>query len=292
MKHLEDEDIGRMIEGTISKRERENFLKHLSECSTCFDVYADTLKFMEKERKHSNGLKLPIIEKIKVTTQGLWQSMRDWLADRKPVLVPTFAVLVIILLIGPFVLRESHDRKIEKAQIQQIVMDIENMGNQAFSPSKDEIYAAVRAGIFVEDLTLVVNAGGHEELKTKISKMLSNELKAVCKNESNSLFQNLGNIEKKSLETVVPNIRGLIEKQSLSEPFWFGRFVENSTLSFFENKTPKQEDIEKYQRIIQKYKDKLPLGIFKKLKKLKTTSGVEESKKIFIDIKEIILSLE
>jgi hypothetical protein len=51
MKHLEDEDIGKMIEGTISKKERENFLKHLSECSTCFEVYTDTLKFTMKERK-------------------------------------------------------------------------------------------------------------------------------------------------------------------------------------------------------------------------------------------------
>lgn len=291
MKHLEDEDIGRMIEGTISKKERENFLKHLSECNTCFEVYTDTLKFEEKERKRPAILKLPIIEKIKISAHGLWQDIRTGFKNKRPVLVPAFAVLIITLLIGPFVLKELHDSRIEKAQIQQIVVDIENIGSQPFSPSRDEIYAAVCAGIFVEDLSLVVNAGGNEELKTKISKMLSDELKTIFKNESDPISRDLENVERKNFKTVVEGIRELIEKRSLSDLFRFGRFVEHSTLSFFESKTPKQKDIEKYRRIIQKYKDQLPIGIFKKLKKLRATTRVEESKKIFLDIKEIILSI-
>jgi hypothetical protein len=291
MKHLEDEDIGKMVEGTISKKERENFLEHLSECSTCFEVYTDTLKFVRIKKKRPTILKLPIIEKIKIAAYGIWQGIRDWLANRKPVLVPAFAVLIIILLIGPFVLKELHYKRIENTKLEQIVVDIENMGIRAFSPAKDEIYAAVCAGILVEDLSLVVNAGGNEELKTKISKMLSSDLK-IFSSESSPLFQELANIERKSLERVVQNIRERIEKRSLLELFRFGRFIEHSILSTFENKMSKQEDIAKHQRIVQKYKDKLPRGIFKELKKLKITSGVEESKKIFLAIKEIILSLE
>jgi hypothetical protein len=292
MKHLEDEDIGRMIEGTISKGEREDFLNHLAKCSTCFEVYTDTLKFVEKERKRPTILKLPIIEKIGIAVHSLWQYISTRFRNKRPVLVPAFAVLVIVLLIGPFVLKELHDRRIAKAQIQQIVMDIENMGSQAFSPSKDEIYSAVRAGIFVEDLTLVVNAGGHEELKTKISKMLSDELKTIYKNVSDPIFQELEHIERKNLKTVVQNIQERVGKRSFPGLFRFGRFIEYSFLSTFENKMPNQEDIEKHQRIVQKYKDNLPPGIFKELKKLKTTTGVEESKKIFLAIKEITLSLD
>lgn len=291
MKHLEDEDIGRMIEGNVSKKERENFLEHLSECTTCFEVYTDTLKFVRKVRKPKiNERLLNLIEKI--VNHPFWQDIRAGFKNKRPVLVPAFAVLVIILLIGPFVLKELHNRRIAKIQIQQIVVDIENMGSQAFSPSKDEIYAAVRAGIFVEDLTLVVNAGGHEELKTKISKMLSDELKTIYKNVSDPIFQELEHIERKNLKTVVQNIQERVGKRSFPGLFRFGRFIEYSIFSSFGNKIPNQEDIEKHQRIIQKYKDKLPQGVFKELKKLKTTSGVEKSKKIFLSIKEIILSLE
>jgi hypothetical protein len=292
MRHLEDEDIARMIEGKISKKERKNFLKHLSECDSCITVYTETFKFVEKERKRPTILKLPGIEKIKIPVQHLWQDIRDWLANKKPVLVPAFIVLIVVLVVGPFVLKELHEKSTENAKIQQIAGDIESMGSHAFSPSRDEISAAVRAGIFIEDLSLVVNAGGNEELKTKISKMLSNELKIMFKNETDSLFQDLENIEKKNFETVVQNIQKQIEKRPLSKLFGFGRFVELSILSTFENKRPQQGDIDKYQQILQKYKNKLPRGIFNQLKKLKPPGGIKESKKTFIAIKEIILSLE
>ena len=292
MRHLEDEDIGRMIEGTISKKERENFLKHLSECSTCFEVYTDTLKYVEKERKRLSILKLPIIEKIGAALHGLWLGIRDWSANKKPVLVPAFIVLIIILLIVPFVLKELHNKRIENAKMQQIVMDIENMRIPTFSQTKDELYAALCAGIFVEDLTSVFNTGGNEELVTKICKILSYELRTIIKNQLDSIFRDLENIERKNLKSIIEDIEELIEKRSLSDPFGFGRFVELSILSSFENKLPSQNDIVKYERFLQKYKHKLPRGIFKELKKLKITNGVEESKKIFLDIKEIILSLK
>jgi hypothetical protein len=289
MRHLEDEDIARMIERKISKKERKNFLKHFSECDSCLTVYTETFKFVEKERKHSTMLRLPIIEKIKIPAQHLWKDIRALFSNR--IFRPAFAALIIILILVPFGLKERHNRKIENAKIQQIAGDIENIGSHPFSPSRDEISAAVRAGIFVEDILLLVNTAGEEELKAKIGKMLNDELKIMFKNETDSLFQDLENIEKKNFERIVQNIQKRIEKRTLSKLFGFGRFVEHSILSTFENKRPQQGDIDKYQRIVQEYNNKLPRGVFNQLKKLKPTTGMEESKKIFLDIKEIILSL-
>jgi hypothetical protein len=82
-----------------------------------------------------------------------------------------------------------------------------------------------------------------------------------------------------------------MERQSLSELFEFGCFLEQSILSTFENRRPHPEDIDKHQRIVQKYeyKGKLPIGVFKELKKLKPTIEKETIKNICIAIKQIFL---
>ncbi len=287
MKHLEDEDIARMIEGKINKKEREAFLRHFSECSACFNIYTETLKFVEGEKQR----KVPGIEKIKPVLQRFWLAAGTIFPDKR--FIPAFASLVIIVLIGIFVINYLLQRAIEiennkTAYIEKTFEEIGNRDFHGFSGSKGEIYAALRAGIFVEDLSLVVKAGRKEELKTKIVKMLGRHL-TVLAGEESTLLQELANIEKKNVETVVNRIRELMEKRSRDDLFRFGRFVEQSILSTYENKTPKQEDIEKYRRILQKYGDTLPLGVFRELKKLETTSGVEESKTRCTAIKEILL---
>ena len=275
MKHLEDEDIGKMIEGTVSKNERENFLKHLSECDSCLTVYTETYKFVEEERKPKiNERIIKLIEKL--ANHPFWQYIRTQFKTRRPRLVPTFAVLIIILLIVPFVLKEHHDRSILYDKIKQTVVGRESMGGHAFAPSRDQNYAAIRAGMLVKDLSLLVNTN-EKEMTTKTGKMLIHELKKIFKSETDSLEQ---------------RIRELIEKQSLSELFKFGWFVEDTILSTAENKTPNQDDIEKYQQTIQKYRDKLPQGVFKKLDNIKSTSGVKKIEEVFVDIREIFLPLE
>jgi hypothetical protein len=285
MRHLEDEDIARMIEGTVSKTERETFLRHLSECSACFNVYTETLKFVEGEKQK----KVPWIEKIKPALQRFRLTVGTIFTNKR--LIPAFVSSIIIVLIAIFVMNHLLHREIENNKmvyIEKIVEEIEDREVHAFSGSKGEIYAALRAGIFVEDLSLVVNAGEKEKLKTKIAKTLSRQLEVFASKKS-PLLHELANIEKKNVETVVKRISGLFASHSYSELFRFGRFVEQSILSTYENNTPKQENIEKYQRILQKYEDTLPLGVFRELKKLKTTTGDKEIRDVFISIKEIFL---
>jgi ferric-dicitrate binding protein FerR (iron transport regulator) len=47
--HLSDEQIAKLIDNKIEGKEREKCLDHLSYCQDCFEVYAESSKFLEKE---------------------------------------------------------------------------------------------------------------------------------------------------------------------------------------------------------------------------------------------------
>lgn len=286
MKHFESEELARFAEGKVKDSEQEAFIGHLAECGECFKAYSDTLKFIEEEYKKRFTLKFPNLEKVKTALHRFWEDMRTLVKNRRPVLVTVFAALIIVLLVVPYFLNTLHEKRVETAKIQQIAMDIENIGTGDLAFSGNKPVAALRAGIFVEDLALVVNSGGDAELKTKITKMLSNQLGTLIGRE-NPLLKKLADVEKKSLPGIVQRIPDLLGQQSLAELFRFGRFIERSLLIFFENKLPPQSDIEKYLTIAREHG--LPQGVLKNLEKLKTNNSVEQSKKYFIAIKNIFL---
>ena len=278
MKHLEDEDIAGMIDGTVSKKERETFLKHLSECETCLSVYSETLKFIEEEEK-----KVPFIEKIRIAVQRFWQTMETILS--KKVLIPAAAALILILIITPFFLNHLHQKKIRNARVGFIANLIMDMESARFAPSEDETYAAVRAGIFVEDLALVVQTSDKQELRKKIAGRLNDELKILFKSDAASSFPDLEHIDKKNLEKVVQHIHELLERRSLSELFQLGRFVEQTILSTFADERPQPEDIQKYLLIARKHQ--LPVGISKDLENLGKSTKAGEIREFSRNIRKI-----
>jgi hypothetical protein len=286
MKHFEPEELARFAEGKVKDSEQETFIRHLAECGECFKAYTDTLKLIEEEYSRRLTLKFPNLEKIKTGLHHIWQDMCTLVRNRRPVLVPVFAALIIVLLIVPYFLKTLHEKRIETAKIQQIGMDIDNIGTRGFAPTSNKPAAALRAGIFVEDLILVVNVGGNEGLKSKITKILKSQLETLI-GEENSLLKELADIEKKNLPGIVQRIPDLLRHRSLAELFWFGRFIEHSLLLFFENKLPLQGDIEKYLDIARDHS--LPPGVLKNLEKLKINKSVEQSKKSCIAIKNIFL---
>jgi hypothetical protein len=280
MNHLEIEDIGRLIDGNVSKQERKLFFKHLSQCKACLTLYNETLKFIDEEKKSKSLLKFPIPGKIPVS--GLWQAISTIFTVKRYRLA--FAAVIIILVTAPFIVNEFSQLKIKNAQIQYIENRVENIGSAAFFPSRGKLYPAVRTGIFVEDLSMLIQTDGKQELRLKISQMLGRELKQLS-DEKNSLLQELAHLKKKNFAAVVQRIEELMEKQSLNDLFRFGRFIGQSIRATFENQIPTWEDIEKYRRIAQKYK--LPPGVFKRLDKLKTTTDIKENRDIFLEIEEI-----
>lgn len=68
MSHIEDEDIARMIDGNISKMEREDFLRHFSECDSCLSIYTDALEFLSPHDSPatSDFLSLDRVPRVKV----------------------------------------------------------------------------------------------------------------------------------------------------------------------------------------------------------------------------------
>jgi hypothetical protein len=283
MKHLEDEDIGRLLDGTLSKQERHLFLAHLSQCKTCLTLYSETLKFMGDEEKNKPRLEFPVPRKITVTT--LRHAICSILTIKKYGWAGwALAALLIILIMGHFLVTEFSRTKIKNAQIEYIENRIENTGSSAFFPSRGKIFTAVRIGIFVEDLSMLMKTNEKKELRLKTHRLLSREIKQLIE-EKDSLFQELAHLDKKNFPAVVQHLRDVLEKRSLIEPFGLGRFLEQSIFAAYENKIPGMGEIEKYRQIAIKYE--LPPGVDKRLNQLKTITAAQEGRDLFTEMVEI-----
>jgi hypothetical protein len=249
MKHLEDEDIGRLIDGNIDKKERDEFLKHLSECESCVSIYTETLKFVEEEKKNKPKLKI-----LRGAGEIITGKRYRW----------ALAAAIIILVIGtPFLLNYLSFIRIRNVRVQYIeasFYEIENRGIQAFSSSNDPFYAAVRAGIFAADHSIILDTDSHPELKSKIGVMMNQQLK-IANNAKNS-----------------------------AQLFKFGHTVEQGVLLSFEKKRLDQKKIDYLRLISREYKDILPWGVIKSLDKIKPGAGVAEFKEILLSIKDVFLA--
>ncbi|MCX6580176.1 MAG: zf-HC2 domain-containing protein [Candidatus Aminicenantes bacterium] len=284
MKHLEDEDIARMIDGTISKRERERFLVHLSGCNSCLSVYSESLKFIEEENKNRVMLKLP---RVGAVIDGWRRQARTFFVGNR--LMPVYAVLLIVVVLLPFLLKENA----QVHYIEECVTEMEVRGIHRFSDSNDPMYASVRAGIFVEEISVLIDYGGKEDLRGKLAARLFNELKVLFNDEAVSLLPDPGHLEEESFDVVVRSMGTMLEKRRLSGLFQFGRFVERGILVSVDGKRPLVEEVERYRRLVAgEYNDKLPPGVLKELNKFGAVTGINESKEILTGIKDIFLAAE
>lgn len=287
MAHLQESEITRLAEGNVDEVERERFLKHLAECEHCLKVYSYTLEFIEEERRGKFLLKFPVLKKI--FKYPYTQSMETLF--KKKVYIPAFAALLLILVTLPFVVKMFMDDEITTAKlnyIEESIMKKDKSRPHGFSPSNDTFYAAVRAGFFTEELSVVLPFKNKKELRTTISRMLTNQLKIIAANKPGSPFPGPGEIRKDNFKAMVNRISDGMEATALSELYQFGRFVERSLLATFENKLPEKEEIEKYRESLKRCD--LPKGVFDKLEELKTATGMENIRELWEGIKEIILN--
>lgn len=280
MSHLDNEHIAGLIDGTITKKERETFLEHLSGCKECLTVYSETLKFIEEEKAEN----VPFGERLKITVRRFGDSMNALFPQK--ILIPAAVVLVLIVFITPILLNQIRQAKIREHQVGYIADSVTETETYALAPSTDEVYAAVRAGIFVEDLSLIVNISKEEMLQTKVAGMLGNQLK-LFDTEENALSTDAGHVEKTNFETVVQRIGELMEKRSLSDAFQLGRFVEQTTLSTFKGKIPDPAIVDGFLQIARKYEHKFPVGVFKELEKMKKTTESTEVRELSGNIRKI-----
>ena len=287
-KHLEEEDIARFVDGNVNKNEREEFLKHFSECDACFKAYAETLKFVEEEeakKKENYILGFPKVLKIKF---GQIFGTFSW----RPAAAVVLVVLVIVFLLVPLVRKKGPDHEVMSAKIKYIedsIMKMEDTENHAFSSSMDnnKVNAAVRAGFFIEDLHVLLQSNQKENLKTIIIAKCAKQLKIIFTDQANPPLTGLETINKQDFKGIVKKMREELEKQALFEPYQLGRFVERSILSGFEDKRPGKKEIEKY--LVIAGKNNLPPGVVKDFERLKNTSDLIKNREICRDIKEVFL---
>jgi hypothetical protein len=292
MKHLDDEDIARFVDGHVDEDEREVFLEHFSKCEKCLKAYTETIKFVEEEERRKYIVKFPIPGKM---LNYNYKLLFAFLTQKK-VYITAFAILIIFIVTFPYIRNKIHDNKMPGKKIQYIEEGIKKIENAekyaekyAFTPykGKNKVNAAVRTGFFIEDLHILLQSSQKEELKTKIIGRFAKELKTIFANEEKSLLAELEIIKREDVKRINKKMQTMLENQSLSEPYQFGRFIERSILSGFEDKRPGKREIEKYLAIAEK--NNLPPGVLKDLKRLKDTPGLNKNMEICQDIKEVFL---
>lgn len=286
MTHLDEADIARFAEGHVSESEHERFIMHLAKCEDCLKAVADTLTFLEEERRRNRSIMKLLNLKNKTTHRDI-QPSGSFYRTRKFVLAMAALVIILVLLPLLFVKKIPENTKSNVAKIQYIeesIMKREGAVSYGFAKSRDSLKAAIRAGFFIEDLNIIINVTHTEKLRAKVYKMLSDELEIVLK-EAGTPSPELEKIEKRDFKRIVNDVQDIMKQRSLFKAYQFGRFVERSILETFENRLPKQKDIERYLMIAQQYE--FPQGVITNLENVQISAGPIENRKIWEKIKEI-----
>jgi hypothetical protein len=263
MKHLEDEDIARLIDGNAGKDELEHIWKHLSECDSCLAVYSETVKALEDMPASFHEQELI---RLKVHPGGRRRPYAKWLP---------YAASIIIFIIAAFIYMEISNGNIKKAKIQHLQDSYAETGARTFVSPNDQAYAAVRVGIFIEDMSLLVDVSPEDPLKTKITRLMNSQLELF------DIDPDTAGIDR---------IRQSMEGHKLSRLFRFGCFVERTFLSTFENKSPPTTDIDTYRQVARSFD--LPIGVLKSLDKMSPGASAQEIRDACKNIKDIFLSME
>jgi len=281
MEHLKEEDMARMIQGNIRNRERKKYLQHLSQCDSCSKVFSETLKFFQEEEKKEDILKIPGFTQI---AGSRFRQIIDVIFKR-PLLVPALAAVIIILTIVPFLIIGPGPGilKAKRENVKEFFSEIQ--GNQSLVELKDVKESAVCIGIIVEDLLLFVEAPSDEDLFREVAEILHLELKNIFKNDIEKLFPGLSNIERKNLQKAAGSIEEQLANRSLSTPFRFGRFLEQTLLGTFEEKRSGAEEIDKYLKIARELE--FAPGVVTRLEKLKEVTDLDRIRSLCKEIKRM-----
>ena len=90
--HLSNREMARLIDDRVSQEERDQYLKHISACEDCFELYTETLKSLEKEEIRQPVRRFMVIAVRKrnfigfltaaillISTPFLWKTLKPFL---------------------------------------------------------------------------------------------------------------------------------------------------------------------------------------------------------------------
>lgn len=123
--HLNDSEIARLIDDRIKPEERDQYLKHISTCKDCFEVYTETIKSLEKEEVKNPAIRFIVVAVKKkkyigfltaaillISIPFLWKALKPFLfrqpdSELTKILIPKGKKRKLILSDGTRVLLDS-----------------------------------------------------------------------------------------------------------------------------------------------------------------------------------------
>lgn len=123
--HLSNREMARLIDDRVNQDERDQYLKHISNCEDCFELYTETLKSLEKEDIRQPVRRFMVIAVRKrnfigfltaaillISTPFLWKTLKPFLfrqpdSELTEILVPRGKKKIQTLSDGTRVLLDS-----------------------------------------------------------------------------------------------------------------------------------------------------------------------------------------
>ena len=102
--HLNDEDMARLYKGNVSRKEKTEYIEHLSECEECLEVYSLSIKDLEE---------------LKQETKKSFSTVLS--LNRKFVLSMAATVLICILTITIFLIYNSLEEKMYNIRLKELI---------------------------------------------------------------------------------------------------------------------------------------------------------------------------
>lgn len=267
MRHIDDNDISRMIDGNVSRRERESFQKHLAQCDECLTVYSESLKFRDAGDDEGIALK------------------RTTLFSMEKLVAASIVVLAVLL--GLFFLFQGSGKQNKNEAIKlltRLCKERLDSDIHSFMPSKKKLFVLVRLGILWEDLSAIVRKPGQKELRKTIQSMLAGHIELIT-GVKHPLRDAIANVDSESIQGVESRIVRWMNQENYIHWFRFGCFLERCVFRTFDNELPPLQEIEGYRTLAEA--NGLPQGVTNKLKILQNITDSVLFRDICLNIAEI-----
>jgi len=260
MTHLGDEDIARLIDGTVSDAERKVMLEHMADCESCLSIYNETITFLEEEGELKEVVELEPEQKGHVTPMR----RRAWLS---------VAAVLALFLVGIYIVIDilpnaglTHD---QGAMLENRIEKIWNPNGHHFTDPNNKEFAAVRIGIWMVDLCRLYRGGKHADLKKKYGELLVEDLGRFLP-AGDSLLVEAAGLSKKTYGDVEVNVQMKLDGFGMGDLYQMGRFIENALLAATERELPALEELSHYLEVAKDHQ--LPQGVSRLLPGLSKTT--------------------
>ncbi len=275
MTHLEDEDIARLIDGMVGEAERKRMLDHMADCESCLSVYSETIKFLEEEGE------LKEVVELKPQNSGKLIPMRRraWLSLAAALVFFLAGIYIIVDMLPTAGLTDT-----QAAFHQKRINEIWNPSGHHFSDPNNKEFAAVRIGIWMEDLGPLTKDKKRTELKAKYIEFLVEDLERFLP-EGDPLLLEVAGLSKKTFRDVEVKARMKLDGFGMGKLYQFGRFIENILMTAVTEKLPAVEELALYLGIAKEHQ--LPQGVSRLLSGLSRAADPASMAEISEDVIEI-----